>query len=154
MSPTLVKLVAVLLLMVQGVIGMASGRVLCLRVQECVCQESGSGHGHEHGLGHGLGHGHGHQDGKVPLDSVIHENAECGCHVHVAMPDDELLPGKPRSESAEFKALCAPLMVEVAMHFECAPALVLSDRLRPPDFESAFRMCDQVRGLKSTRLLV
>lgn len=156
MSPTLVKLVAALLLIVQGVVGLAPGRVLCIGLQDCGGHVHAHSHGQELGHGHamGMGQGHCHEDEDQPRGVVIHEHGECGCHVHVAVPDEDVLPGKSWNERAEVQAVCVPVLHEVTVWVGDGPSLVSSERWRPPDRVSVFASCDQVRGMKCTRLLV
>lgn len=157
MPHALVKLVAMLLLTVQGAIGMAGGQVLCIPIRNCdthhqadsrpcghcepaaVCADVAaddgcSSHDHEHG----------------PFNAALHPNDDCGCHVHVPVPEEEQVPSGPRSESAEFRTLFVPLVIAVVLNWDCEPPCAVAARFHPPDFSAS----DQVRALKSTRLLI
>lgn len=135
------KLVAIVLLLMQGWIGIGRGQVFCVPMHglqgdcgevaaaacECCCDES---HGHEH---------------SAPVAVAGHE--PCGCCLHLPTPDPDQLP-QPRSGvecGAKVVVAVLPLVV-----FDLTAAVQL-DRSwwhPPPDPASLA----QVRGLKCTRL--
>jgi len=154
MSTALVKFVAMLLLFVQGLAAFAPGRVLCIPVQDCGTHEQG-GHaacGHcdsdvcddEAGQDQCKDHEHG------PFTVAMHPDDECGCHIHVPVPESEQVPSTPRGDNSELRHAVVPLVVAFVLVWDFEPALVVVERFKPPDFS----VSDQVLALKATRLLI
>jgi hypothetical protein len=148
-----VKLVAILLLVVQGLAAWAPGRVLCIRVGDCGAheQDASASCGHCDPTGcsgtdgyQGLGHDRG------PFSTALHPPDECGCHVHLPVRGDGQFPSNPKSESPDLKTLFVPWLTAVVLCWEPERPLVLTARFEPPDFCAS----DQVLALKVTRLLI
>jgi hypothetical protein len=153
MHPFLVKLVAMLLLIVQGAIATAPGQVLCIPVRDCDT--------HEHEAGRACGHcdtescaqigeesgGVGQNQGTFP--AALHPNDDCGCHLHVPVPGDEQVPSSPRGENPDLRMFFVPLVVLV-LNWDCEPPRAVIAHFHPPDFSAS----DQVLALKATRLLI
>lgn len=151
MSPTLVKIIAMILLVAQGIIGVIPGRVLCIPLVHChahthsdaacadggmVCDDSRAGQhcpGHEHG----------------PLSLASHPSDECGCHVHVPVPGEQPLPGTSRGEVADARPALAPTVVALLADWHGDVPSVVA-RPRPPDLGAT----GQMRALKATRLMI
>jgi hypothetical protein len=154
MSPAVVKLVAMLLLVVQGVIASASGRVLCIPLPHCDAHEqdhTGSG-GHCEGA---ACHDEpstdcDEQTGHVPCTILTPMSDECDCHVHVQVPGDESVPSKSKADSGEVRVLLVPVIVAIVMTVELAPPA--SSVFRPPPRDIV--AIDQTIALKTTRLLI
>jgi hypothetical protein len=153
MPPALVKLVALLLLVVQGAIASASGRVVCIPLLDC---------GQHHESTHECHHGgsdecaaeikpvgcHDHEHG--PFDRASPPGDGCSCHVHVPVPDQKQLPGNSRGDSQDPRSFIVPLVAAIIAARDFEPRRTVGVCLRPPDFSTS----DQVRGLKATRLLI
>lgn len=154
MHPTFVKLVAILLLVVQGLVASSPGQVICIPLQDCGSHQPGlpASCGHcdtaecenEEAEQDGLGYRHG------SVSAAVHPDDECGCHIHVPIPGDQQVPGPSRSDGAEFKTILVPLALAIVINWEMEPPVTTSVRFHPPDFSAS----DQVRSLKSTRLLI
>lgn len=154
MHPALVKLVTILLLVVQGLVASAPGRVLCIPLEDCESHDQGltTPCGHcdtaachttefgqdESGYDHGV------------FLAANHPEDECGCHVHVPVPGDQQVPGPAKPDGSEFKSILVPLVLAIFANWEIEPPVATSVRLHPPDFS----VSDQVLALKSTRLLI
>lgn len=154
MSPALVKLVAILLLLVQGAIASAPGRVLCIPIQDCGTHESKLAEACSrcdmHGIvdaGSGVGTS-GHDDG--PLSTAFQPDDECGCYLHVPVPDDEQVRSNPKGDGQDLRTFIVPLVIAVVMGWDFDPPIAVPPRVQPPDFSDS----DQVLGLKTTRLLI
>jgi hypothetical protein len=154
MSPALVKLVAMLLLVVQGAIASAPGRVLCIPVGDCGTHESETAEVCSHcdtqcmaHAGSGVG-APGHDEG--PYSTAFHPDDECGCHLHVPVPGDEQVPSNPKGEGPDSRTFLLPLAIAVVMAWDFDPPVAVPPRVQPPDFSAS----DQVLGLKTTRLLI
>lgn len=154
MPPTVVKLVAVLLLVVQGLIASAPGRVLCIPLQDCGTHQSGASTSCDHCDSAGCDNqqadqgGSSHQHG--PFHAALHPEDECGCHVHVPVPGDQQVASNQKTGSPEFRALFVPLVVAVVLTWDVDPPAAVKVLFPPPDFSAS----DQVRALKATRLLI
>lgn len=170
MSPASLRLVATLLLIVQGVVALAPGRVLCIPLWDCprhhddARSHAGAGahhhrhrtdvdgctgdHGRSDGQGHALGHAHGH--GLDVVDATRHPHDGCPCHVHVPLPGNECIPVSPKGEPQELRAMCVPLVAVAAPGWASGPPPRAQARSRPPDPSGS----ERVHGLKTTRLLV
>lgn len=154
MPAAVVKLVAMLLLFVQGLVAFAPGQVLCIPVQDCGTHEQGGsascGHCDTDWLD-GVGgeddckdHDHG------PFAPVTHPDEECGCHLHLPVPDNEQPPSNSRGDNFELRSVSVPLVIAFILTWELEPVLVVVERFKTPDFS----VSDQVLALKSTRLLI
>lgn len=154
MPPAIVKLVAILLLVVQGVIALAPGRVLCIPIRDCGKHESevlaACDHCESHGssaVGGGKG-GSGQEHG--PFSTVFHPQDECGCHLHVPVPDDEQVPSNPKGDGPDSRTFFIHFVVAVVLAWDFDPPVAVAARVQPPDFSTS----DQVLALKTTRLLI
>ncbi|MGD9688409.1 MAG: hypothetical protein AB7K52_04425 [Phycisphaerales bacterium] len=154
MPTALVKLVAVLLMCVQGLVAAAPGQVLCIPVQSCgmhehdghaVCGRCHSGGSDDEGVvdqrrEHELDH----------MSAAVHLFDECGCYLHVPVPDREQVPVCPRGDNTDLRQSVLPLLVASVLVWDIEPAPVVVARFKPPDLS----VSDQVLGLKATRLLI
>ena len=154
MGPSFRKVVALVLLLIQGMIGATSGQFLCIPIRDCGTHER-SGHA---ASGHCVSDGcnveqveesckdHEHD----AFSSAIHRDDECGCHLHVPLPDSEQLPSNPRGDNAELRSVLVPVLIALVVTWDFDPAVVIVERFKPPDFS----VSDQVLGLRATRLLI
>lgn len=158
MPPALVKLVAMLLLVVQCTAAAvtAPGRVLCIPLGDCgnherdeapACGHCGippSSPVHEaisqphQTQGHGL------------FLAALHPVDECGCHLHVPVPDGERLPSNHPGSGSDVRVLFEPLVVALVLTWGADPPREVVALRHPPDFD----VSDQVLALKSTRLII
>jgi len=154
MPPAIVKLVAMLLLVVQGAIALAPGRVLCIPVRDCGTHESAVRTSCDHCDSHGRldvsGRSGGLAPEQGPFNTVFHPNDECGCHLHVPVPGNEQVPSNPKSGEPDLRTLIVPLFVAIIWVYDWNPPLAAASHFRPPDFS----VSDQVLSLKTTRLLI
>lgn len=85
------------------------------------------------------------------IDLFLHGHDDCACHTHIPIPGERPAPANVRVEIA---AVHAPALsaevLDCVLDWEWRLARATPDRDRPPDFSAS----DQVRGLKSVRLLV
>ncbi len=154
MPAAFVKLVAMLLLVVQGLIAFAPGQVLCIPVRSCSLHTPSGDAPCEHADSdecdderrdeqcEGRGQGH--------FSFAKHSDDERGCHIHVLVPDSEQAPSGPRGDIAELRHAVTPLLVAFVLSWDFEPAVVVVERFKPPDFS----VSDQVLALKATRLLI
>ncbi len=154
MPSVLLKVVAVFLLIVQGGLSLASGRVLCVGAHDCeshvhLC-DAGVGHSHdEHGIHHEDHHCGAPTDGGcVVVGAVMHDG--CGCHVHVPVPDNEQGPRSPRGDVPTVRAVFVARVAALVVSWDVGPVRDVPTSSRPPDFS----VSDQVCGLKATRLII
>lgn len=154
MPPAVVKLVALLLLFVQGAIALVPGRMICIPVQDCGTHEREAavacGHCDSVGFTDTAGSHTGHSHGHGPFSLVVHPVDECGCHVHIPLPNDEQLSTNPRCGNPELKTLAVPLVITYVLNWNCNPPRVMAALVHPPDFSAS----DQVRALETIRLLI
>jgi hypothetical protein len=157
MPSAVVKLIAILLLAVQGMVALAPGRVLCIRLQDCEThQKSHSACGHcdvsgcvDDEIGHDEPSSqHGHERGL--FITLAHPADECGCHLHVPIPNHQQVASTQKPDGSESMTVLLPLVVAVVACWDFAPPKAVNARFHAPDFS----LSDQVRALKSTRLLV
>lgn len=154
MHPALVKLVAMLLLVVQGAVALAPGRVLCVQIRDCGTHEVVDSNPCNHcDLSTSWDSGDpeartGHEQG--PISTAVHPADDCGCHVHVPVPGEQQVPSTSKSDGSEFKSVLLPLVLAVVACWEFFPPQAVNARFQPPDFSAS----DQVRALKTTRLLI
>lgn len=154
MSRTTIQLIACFLLVLQGLVSWAPGRVLCIPVQDCEGHhhdESDGYEGHEfHGCAdahHGcVPHDHEHD----PLSGSHHEDDACGCHFHVPVPGEQRVPSHPKSDGLEWRLPALPLFADALPTWEVAPPAPPFGRTTLRDFSGS----DQVRALRMTRLLI
>ncbi|QOJ00984.1 MAG: hypothetical protein HRU70_10945 [Phycisphaeraceae bacterium] len=154
MPIALVKLVAILLLAVQGLIALAPGRVLCIPVRDCEIHESEvlaaydrfESHGSltASGAQHVLGQEHG------SFATAFHPEDECGCHLHIPIPSDEQAPSNPKDGGPDQRKLFLPLVVAVVLAWDFDTPLPVAQRFEPPDFSTSA----QVLALKTTRIII
>lgn len=152
MSTAIVKLVAVLMLVVQGAVALVPGRVLCIPIQHCGTHEHGGsdcgGGWHACVDSHASRHCHGHQHG--PLTPVAHPAEDCGCHVHLPAPGEQQMPASPRGDAQDARVAVLPPIIAFALSSDSDALGAVAARLHPPDFSAS----SQVRALKATRLLI
>lgn len=154
MSPALVKIVAMLLLVVQGAIASAPGRVLCIPVVNCGTHESETAEVCSHCDTRGMADAGSrvgapsHHEG--PYGTAFHPDDECGCHLHIPVPGDEQVPSNPMSGGQDPRSCIAPLLEAVVIGWNFDPPVAERPRLQPPDFSAS----DQIVGLKTTHLLI
>ncbi len=154
MHPVLVRLVAVFLLLMQGLNASAPGQVVCIPIQDCGRHDQGEsatcGHCDHAGCDdrrigrEGTSHDHG------PFNAAIHSDDECGCHVHVPIPGGQQVPRTPASGGPDIKTILVPQVLAIVHGWGCEPPAAVSVRFQPPDFSAS----DQVRALRTTRLLI
>lgn len=154
MHSAVVKIVALLLLIVQGGVALIPGRTICIPVQRCGthvqeapaacdhCESECDSENAESWTGPPLIHV------SCGLDS--HLTNQCGCHVHLPVPSNEQAPSAPRNGAPELKALTVAQVVELVMRWESQPPRADTHQLHQSDFS----ISDQVRSLKTTRLLI
>ncbi|MBX3384622.1 MAG: hypothetical protein KF864_14050 [Phycisphaeraceae bacterium] len=155
MPAAAIKLVAMLLLVVQGAIALAPGRVLCIPVRDCGTHEpevlAACNHCDSHGSSNvvdGSG-GPGQQHG--PFITAFHPVDECGCHLHVPVPSDQQVPNNPKGDNPDLRTFFVPMMVvAIVLKWELNPPLAVGAHFHPPNFSAS----DQVLALKTTRLLI
>ncbi len=154
MPSALVKLVTVFLLVVQGAIGLAGGQTLCIPLQNCGMHEqtdhAACGHFDSDRCDDAVGddHDENHQHG--PFNAAMHSADECGCHLHVPVPDSEQAPSNPRGDTSELRGVAPPLLVAFVLTWDCESTRVVVERFKPPDFSAS----DQFLSLKATRLRI
>lgn len=146
MHHALVKLVAMLLLVVQGVVASATGRVMCIRVADCGSHtETVAASACEHDCGNDQ---QPQDDGWC--DVVANGLAACECHVHVPVPGEERVPSKGQLSVSDFKTVALPVLVAMVLQWEPVwrdgPARYAERR--------EARSWDQLGALRTTRLLV
>jgi hypothetical protein len=153
MHHSLVKLVAMLLLIVQGAIATAPGQVLCIPVRDCDTHEHEAelacGHCDTASCAQLGGEPRGGDQKQGPFPASLHPNDECGCHLHVPVPGDERVPSGPRGDNPDLRMFFVPL-VALVLNWDCEPPHAVIARFHPPDFS----VSDQVLALKATRLLI
>lgn len=154
MPTAVVKLVALLLLVVQGAIALAPGRVLCIPVRDCGTHESevlaACDHCDSHGRSDVSGRSGGLDPKHGPFSTTFHPDDECGCHLHVPVPSEDQVPSNPKGDGPDLRALFFPLVVAVVLAWDFDPPLAVVPRFQPPDFST----CDQVLALKTTRIII
>lgn len=154
MPKVLVKSVALLLLIMQGLVSFASGQVLCIPLVDCGmhhkvgCGEHGRFHSHECAAEVGAHECHDHQHD--PLRVSIHAHDECGCHLHVPVPSSKELPSSPRGDNFDLRLAVVPLCFAFVMTRAFEPPREVTHPFKPPDFSTS----DQVLALKTARLII
>lgn len=163
MPQTIAQLVAVFLLLVQGLAAFGPGRVLCVPTDDYWAHESA--HGGAHAADHGDCDHHDH--GPAPCNSVgsargcddhghalvlalLHIHEDCGCHVHVPIRSDDTTPITPRDRGVDARAIFTPVVVALLTNWDWASAWVRTAEGHPPDSGASV----QLRALKSTRLRI
>jgi len=151
MPLSLVKLVAVLLLVVQGVMASGPGRVMCIPLGDCGSHDTAVADSCRHCDAHesrdsGCLESSRHEDG--PHSPLFHPPDECGCHLHVPVPDGQQVPSK--GDSQDLRLPVVPLLISIEAAWDLVPPLAIPALVQPPDFSVAA----QVLGLKTTRLLI
>jgi hypothetical protein len=154
MPRSVVQIVAVVLLVLQSVVALVPGRMFCLPTWACGEREKVSRvvqhvHGFEQGPAHVSGYSHGHDEATdVTDDGCAAGHDECGCHVHMPMPDDQQMPKDQRAQQA-MQDVMTPAEVFVGeLKFE--PVEMMKRVPRVLDLSAAV----ELRALKVTRLLV
>jgi hypothetical protein len=155
MPQPLVKLVVALLLIVQGAVALVPGQVLCIPVQDCDSHElrdhAACDHCEADAFGHGLAsdacgtHEHG------PVSATTHPAEDCGCHLHLPVPDSEPARSNVRTDLSDVRSIALPVLVACLWTWHAEP-----ERASTPVWTSLpdFFAMDQVLALKSTRLLI
>lgn len=154
MPPALFKLIAIFLLVVQGVVALASGRVLCIPVQYCVTHETdvpaALAHCGSNACTVAGGDREDRESERGLFVSSSHPDDQCGCHLHVPIPSDEQAPSKPKGDSPDLRTLFFPLVITISLIWVFTPRVQLAPPTQPPDFSTS----DQVLALKTTRILI
>lgn len=154
MPPAHIRLIAFLLLLVQSAIALTPGQVLCIPFQNRGTIDQGAhaacGPCDSDDCGHNVGGDNcrSHDDG--PFSGAMHPNAECVCHLHVPVPDNEQVPSNSRGDNSDLRGVVVPLLVAAVVVTNNESLVVAVQRFRPPDFS----VSDQVLTLKATRLLI
>jgi len=154
MPSPIVKLVAMLLLVVQGAIALAPGQVLCIPVRDCGTHESEVLAACDHCDSHGSltaagGHsGRGQQSGS--FTTVFHPEDKCGCHLHVPVPSDDQVPSNPKGDGPDLRVIFFPLVIAIVFAWDFEPPLQVAPRFQPPDFSTS----GQMLALKTTRIII
>ncbi len=158
MRSVLTQLLAILLVCSQTLFGVAMGRTLCVATGTCEHGEDaeredrGHCHSHSHHGDEVVRHGEeceSHRHGPIGLLDVPHE--ECGCHVHVPVPNEPQSPPKSsnQADQLQVRIMHAPVVVTV-LTWDLWANRRIDSRSRPPDPDAAA----QVLALQATRLLV
>jgi hypothetical protein len=143
------KVVVLVLLLAQAWFGCMHGQMLCVPIAGCTteaepCIED------EHDHAGCDGHHHDHDHGPfVPADPD-HDHEDCGCHVHLFEPHPEEMTAPVLTASPTDWALIPPSRPALACETTDVESVAISAPPRPPN--EACRA--QVRGLRSTRLLI
>jgi hypothetical protein len=152
MPSRLFKLVSLLLLVVQGAIASSPARVLCVSVVDCSERPAlvavTTDHHHAHERADTV-----NEFGTLvdtPASSDTAASHEHGCHMHVQLPPNEQLPSNPKGDLHELQSLAAALVAVVTLTPDVEPTFTIRMRSQPLDFSAS----DQVRALKTTRLLI
>lgn len=157
MPTPLVKLVALILLMTQGLVAFAPGKVLCIPLFDCDTHEARAlsvvcDHGEIascHAVAVARASCQDHEPG--PFTLARHHHDECGCHVHLPVPGGSgALPTLKRGDSPDLQLIAIPLLMAVVLDWDLVPPPAPCVALWPPDFS----VSDQVLSLKATRLLI
>lgn len=150
MPQSLIKLVTVLLLFVQGAVALSTGRMLCIPVAPCgeqhsACDDTGSA-SHVCGAEHCADHRPG------LTDVALHPHDECDCHVHLPIPGGDEAPSNssPRSDLQDLRAFALSLWVVSMLGWGDSPSHAPIVGRPAPSFSAS----DQVLGLRATRLLI
>jgi hypothetical protein len=154
MPTPVIKLVAMLLLVVQGAIALAPGRVLCIPVRDCGTHQpdvvAACVHCDSHGSPNAPGVPGGLGQEKDPFSTAFHPNDECGCHLHVPVPGDDQVPSNPKGDGPDLRTFFFPMVVAIVLAWDFDPPLSVAPHFQPPDFSAS----DQVLALKTTRLRI
>lgn len=155
MRPAVLKLVALLLLLSQGAVALAPGRMICIPVHECTSHEHGAlaacGHRDTADLavadGSDIAAGHLRHCALVPARCP---DGACGCHVHVPVPNNGQATISPRGGKVEPRAWSVPSACAIAEPPRRATLRGAAAPERPP----AVAACDRLRALRATHLLI
>ncbi len=159
MPKTIAQLVAVFLLVVQGMAAFGPGRVLCVPMDGEVARVHADAadhgacenHSHAHASPSEAARGEScddHEHGLVL--ALLHTHEDCGCHVHVPVKGDDTTPTTPRDRTRESRPIFTPLVVALLANWDWSSACVPNAEGRPPDP----LVSGQLRALKSTRLRI
>ncbi|GEM_PF-3462915 len=148
MQTSVVKFIALLLLLSQSWMGLARGQNLCFELAPCDAHEVSS----HAGCGHDALDETAHVHGIIDLEQ--HEHPDCGCHLHLTVPNCELA----RFTHEQTFNVDAALIVDA---FVPSPPLldtlvVIAAAARSPDPpDKPLRMIfGELRGLRATVLVV
>jgi hypothetical protein len=146
------RCIALVLLLLQVAVGIAPGRVLCVRIGECdtcvaasTC-DAGSSCDHECDAALGTPVEHRHGPG-VPIDS----DSDCDCHVHITVPGQPLasLKSDVNGAASELVDVAVAPVIRIDIDLVLAPAKHVA-RWRPPDGSVSAAAC----AIATTRLLI
>lgn len=154
------RLIAIMLLLAQVLVGSVRGQVICIPLGPCeehaphepspACTHSGCDHHHSHGEDAGDGRHHHHHG---PFDTTgsdpSHLASHCDCHLHVALPHGQPLPAAP-DRSDDSRGLQSGLQIAVPVAIVAASEA--PSALRRPPIATSFASGAQALSLKSTRL--
>lgn len=155
MHPAVIKAVATLLLIVQSAIALAPGQRLCIPVRDCDFHEQdvalACDH-HDNSTSSSLtvrdSNCEGYEQG-LPGEA-LYSTDDCGCHLHVLLPDNEQMRSNLRSDNVDLKLFFGPVAVAPVLTWDCVSPRTVVAYGRPPDASAS----DQGRILKTTRLLI
>lgn len=142
------KLLALLLILIQGGLSMARGQSLCMPMSDCSTHEQAREHGHEQARATTCSHHHeasheaSHDDAsrcandEPPttahahgvIDPAQHDHPECACHLHVTLPDHDQRP----SGASSNVAIYAACLMSLAPYWELASMDAACDRASTP----------------------
>ncbi len=156
------KLLALLLILIQGGLSMARGQSLCMPMSDCSTHEQARAApcSHHHEASHDeashddasrcahdepptTAHAHG------VIDPAQHDHPECACHLHVTLPDHDQRPNGASSHVAIYAAC----FMSLAPDWELASMDAACDRAsKPGPTESPPRL--ELRALDVIVMLV
>jgi len=151
MQELIARILLPFLLLAQVGAGVSPGRVLCIAVDCCGAHAAAHrGHAHHHAHDHDGQHRH--------VAGVDHDASlaapsgadDCGCHIHVSMPDDF---GAGRKQSGAAFAQLRLLQPALVQHM---PTPLENSCAEPPEAppRECWAACDQCRARAVTRLLI
>lgn len=156
MAAPIVHLLAVFLLVAQGLVGIAPGRVLCVAIwPHAGCEHSVEvgcgGHGHRVHTHRHIGLSPGRSDQSPVSHQILPPHEECSCHVHVPVPGDPQSPrGQGQSGDRLEMRLTAAAALAVAGGWDCVPTTRGMGPERPPGCLGMERAV----SIRSTRLRI
>lgn len=149
--------VAALLLMVQGLVAFAPGRVLCIPIADCGTHESIVESACDHCEPDDCTSSETEEtDGSSsdpmssgPMNAALCLMPECGCHVHLPVPRGEQTSPTLRDDSQQ-RALFVPVLVAMIPSEDWSDRCGVSASAHSP----GVRGSAQLRALKTTRLRI
>lgn len=130
MHRTLVHVLAALMLLSQGWLGVVRGHSLVVELDGCApghahaCGGESSAHRHAHGFAHCHEHDRAHAQHRAldPLASALHDHShdDLGCHMHLCLPELEQRATDP-VDARDFARLWPAGVVEPVLLRSSAP---------------------------------